>query len=326
MIRFRCDGCGRGLRVSQAHAGKKGRCPKCAAIVRVPRCVPDTMEAREPVATSDWQHGELRLKRESRPTASSPPAPDWATERIDSTLPQEQPAEDQGARKYPWPIDILLYPANVPGLINLLIFWFVLPLATGILGIFASFIPLVGWIILIILSLLVPAYIMYYLANCIRDSAQGGTRAPENMNDNPNPGGALGHLLEIFAVIVVVLAPAVLTYLHFRQMNGLFWICVGVGSFVLPMALLAVIMFESVSGFNPFMWIMSICATLIPYLGLVTVFAGLTVGLLLYIQMTHDYLLQNILVRGALIYIAMIFAHILGRFYYRLDERLRWGP
>lgn len=324
MIRFSCDSCGRGFRAPESHAGKKGRCPKCSTVVRIPRPEPETPENGEPVARSSWRDGELHLKQESPAPSPSPELPNWATQQAEDTLPKEDTDEEPGLRKYPWPIDIILYPANTPGLINLLIFWFLLPLITGILSLFAGFIPLLGFIITIILSLLVPAYVLYYLAQCIRDSALGGTRAPENMNDNPNPWGALGHLFEIVAVVVIVLAPACFTYYHFRQMNYIFWICIGAGSFVLPMALLAVIIFESITGFNPFRWIMAIFSTLIPYLALVAVFAGLAVGLLLYMQWTQDFLMSNIALRGPLIYTAMTLAHVLGRFYYRFQDRLGW--
>lgn len=36
-IRFNCGGCGHGIRVAVKHAGRKAKCPKCAAGVVVPR-------------------------------------------------------------------------------------------------------------------------------------------------------------------------------------------------------------------------------------------------------------------------------------------------
>jgi hypothetical protein len=35
-IRFQCEHCGRGIKVSKEHAGRKGRCPACRKIVTVP--------------------------------------------------------------------------------------------------------------------------------------------------------------------------------------------------------------------------------------------------------------------------------------------------
>ena len=37
MIQFTCGHCGKSVRVNDAHAGKKGRCPSCRAIVPIPR-------------------------------------------------------------------------------------------------------------------------------------------------------------------------------------------------------------------------------------------------------------------------------------------------
>ncbi len=36
MIRFRCDGCGKHLKVADSLAGKRGKCPRCGAVVNVP--------------------------------------------------------------------------------------------------------------------------------------------------------------------------------------------------------------------------------------------------------------------------------------------------
>ena len=57
MIQFRCQGCGTGIRVSDDKAGKRGRCPKCSAIVRVPAAamappVVPTAEVPEPTPDS----------------------------------------------------------------------------------------------------------------------------------------------------------------------------------------------------------------------------------------------------------------------------------
>jgi biopolymer transport protein ExbD len=39
MIRFRCDGCGKQLKVADSLAGKRGKCPRCGAVVNVPKPV-----------------------------------------------------------------------------------------------------------------------------------------------------------------------------------------------------------------------------------------------------------------------------------------------
>ena len=86
MITFRCDSCGRGLRVSESHAGKKGRCPKCSSIVRVPCADPEIQESETSMGMSNWRDGEMHLKRESMPVGPSPKVPDWASQRVEDSL------------------------------------------------------------------------------------------------------------------------------------------------------------------------------------------------------------------------------------------------
>jgi len=37
MIELRCSNCGKRIKVSESHAGKKGKCPKCKNVVTVPQ-------------------------------------------------------------------------------------------------------------------------------------------------------------------------------------------------------------------------------------------------------------------------------------------------
>ena len=239
-------------------------------------------------------------------------------ENVAETLLRDDPQGNQGKRKYPWPVDILLYPANVAGLINLLIFW-LLPIGVSFICRFI-FIPCLGFI----LSLVVPAYMIYYFADCIRDSAKGNTRAPENTGDVPGVRDAFAQLMCVIATIVMAFLPAGITFACCRQVNGLVWVFFGLGVFMLPIALLATIMQDTGVGLNPLVWIMAVLRTLIPYLGLAGVFLAMNVGVVFYMRVTDDYLLRHVLVTGPFIYAAMILMHLFGRFYYRYEKRLNW--
>jgi hypothetical protein len=100
------------------------------------------------------------------------------------------------------------------------------------------------------------------------------------------------------------------------------------------MGALPVIMFDSVNGLNPVLLIRSFFSTLVQYCGLVILFYGL--GILFYIfralmvpvmsqrgvisYMFFAYLLFHIFS----IYTLLILGHLLGRFYWRYQEKLNW--
>ena len=310
MIRFECPSCARVLRVSHSHAGKKGKCPKCSTVLRVPRPRPEP-------AAADLSEITLILPNEGldapvEQSAPPPESPGWALQdpaRVGMETDSED--TDVGKRPHPWPLDVLLYPANLPGLLNLLIFWLLPPLL--------GFLPFLGFILNIIISI----YVVYYYVDCVRTSAEGEVRAPENIGNSPSLGQAFGQLMEIIALSVLLFGPTQL-YLYFHGTTPLYWVCLGASIFLLPMALLAVIQVPAPVGFNPLLWIVSIGATLLPYLGLLLL-VFLLVGLLYLGSAFLDHIRGlSFLTRALAIYATMILSHLLGRFCFRYEERLRW--
>jgi hypothetical protein len=302
MITFKCDSCKHSLRVPDSCAGKKGKCPKCSAILRIPQ------EDLTDISYSLTK--ELHLKIPPAPV-SKPNIPDQTRQNTEYNLNKNN--KDHEKRKYPWLIDILLYPTSMPGLINLCIFWF-LPILLGIM----TLIPLIG-IICWLMSILTWIYMVYYLTTCVHSSIAGNTRAPDSINDRPDILSALVQLLMIVGVIFMVFSPGLITLIITHKITTLFRILTYTSIFFLPMALLAAIFFDSTTGFNPFIWISSILSTLIPYTGLVILFYILY-GVLWYIR---D--INSIIIIGPILYLNMVLAHILGRFYYNNEDRLRWG-
>src|SRR3989339_853302 len=143
-IRFACQECGHKITVDEAHAGKKGKCPKCKTVVTVP-AVPQMQLAKNPQKivspnTESEAVAELSLKRENTsPTPStnftypaSPVEVDNAYQvGQNSTLDDEKGKE----RRFPWFLDIFLYPASEAGLINLGIYA-VLPIVIMLINLF----------------------------------------------------------------------------------------------------------------------------------------------------------------------------------------------
>ena len=83
-------------------------------------------------------------------------------------------------RKLPWILDIFLYPTSMSGLINLGIFWIV-PVLLGI----NARLPIrhLFKLLTIVPILFIGVYMYYYFKECIRDSALGEIRAPENADN-----------------------------------------------------------------------------------------------------------------------------------------------
>jgi hypothetical protein len=105
------------------------------------------------------------------------------------------------------------------------------------------------------------------------------------------------------------------------------WILItwaAIAGFVFPMVLLAVNDFDSLRGASPLLVLPSIMSVLGPYCGLVLVMYVLTglAGGLMYLSGRPGGMW---IVRPPIIYILLVQTHLLGRFCWRYQERLRWG-
>jgi hypothetical protein len=94
------------------------------------------------------------------------------------------------------------------------------------------------------------------------------------------------------------------------------------------MSLLSAIMFDSINGLNPLIIIPSIFSAFFQYCGLVVLISAIV---FLYVQTTrllpHSFFLRMVLspvVRVVELYLAMIAAHLLGRFYFKYQQKLNW--
>ncbi len=100
MIHFECEHCGHAVRVPAAHAGKKGRCPSCKAVVDIPSSDHDVPP---PPAQNETAAEEFELPSPDEdpsgdtdilPGLNKPetPAPDDPPQQAEP-LPTEKPAE-----------------------------------------------------------------------------------------------------------------------------------------------------------------------------------------------------------------------------------------
>lgn len=249
------------------------------------------------------------------------------------------------ARKLPWLIDVLLYPASASGAIHLAIFLFLPPLVGTFLLRAADIFILIPLAIGVYLVLL--GYMVYYIGLCVFDSSKGGRRAPDITTlDLPGAGELISQLFLVLGAIAVCFWPAGLYYVFTKKIDLVFWVLSACGIFFLPMALLAGVLFDATHALNPVSIIGSISQTFLPYCGLVPIFCVL--GGLLAVIASNTFSLSSTqsLQQGiaqimfvlqrlfrvtltypgiAFIYLAMVAAHLLGWFYWWHKDKLNWG-
>ena len=349
-IRFNCRSCGKKISVPETHAGKKGKCPKCKTLVVVPRAASSGVTADQHAsdvkispknADLDGLLLDVQQKREvpAETTEQNSTYEDLYDfgQTVEQRLRAEQD-EHTGERKLPWLIDIFLYPLNVSCLTVLgiiiglpLVIYFLIM----ILGVFALrcpplivFLGFMGFAAFIVRAVLW-FYMYWYYCECIRDSALGGLRAPETMGSTPGLGEMLFQLIKIIGCVAFFIAPMLIYFLYSRKIDTIFWILLGYGVFFCPMGLLAVIMFDSLSGLNPVLLIGSILSTFLPYIGLVLFYYALSsVSIVVVVLLQKGVLPSSQLFSFAFkvvnIYLLFVGGHLLGRFYWRYQEKLNW--
>ena len=134
-------------------------------------------------------------------------------------------------------------------------------------------------------------------------------RAPETVNKTPGIGELLW-LLRSIIVFIIFAAPAIAYYAAYRQTDRIFLAWYIYGVLFLPIALLAFIMFDSISGLNPFLLIGSIRSTFVPYCAMISVFfvAGfLAINNVPWGDLT---LLQIFLIHVAVMYLLIVVGEI----------------
>jgi hypothetical protein len=179
-----------------------------------------------------------------------------------------------------------------------------------------------------LINFVIGMYVYWFLAQCIRDSACGNLRVPDTTADTPGIWEILWQILEMVGCLVLYLIPAYVYHRFTQRTDVTFWLFLGVGVFLYPMALLAVIMFDSLNGLNPIIVAPSIFSTFFQYCGLV-IFIGAIILLFIF---TRKLLLVNRFLSLFLypfvqvieVYLALVAAHLLGRFYFKYQEKLNW--
>jgi hypothetical protein len=271
--------------------------------------------------------GESREKQ----TGESEKA-DEPKDRI-TQIPEQSGEEPAAERKFPWVIDIFLYPANRSGLVILGVIialrWFSRIVIRSLGGATPALSPMVVFVVpLICISIIVRvvlyAFFYWYLCECIRDSAEGGIRAPETIHKTPGFWELLS-LLRSVVCFVVFVGPVLAYYFSTGRTDTVFWIWFVFGVLLLPMNFLTFVMFDSVtSAFNPVLLIGSIRSVFLPYCAMIMVFIVAGFFIVTIVQDVDFTLFHKFIIHCAVMYLLMVTAHILGWFYHRYRAQMSW--
>lgn len=335
MIEFYCQNCGQKINAPDILTGESRLCPRCKNKV----IVPDAQAAEhatkpdvpaKPQTAKKYSDYELTLLnfREQHKIKNRVAEHDEASEEgaDDKKGQEDKPKDTQYAeeRKLPWFIDIFLYPLSLPGLKHLAVFVGV----PAMMVVLTYFLPVILMCLFSLICLVVNGllflYIFWYLAECIRDSADGWVRAPEGMGALPDLPDMLGQLIHTIGCFVFFLLPTVLYILFTGRVDIIAWLLMIVAMFFYPISFLSVILHDSVSGLDPRVLLLSIRNTFWPYMGLVLLFvllAGMVRLIFMELQLS---IFWGVVLRFVMFYAAFILAHLTGRFYWRYKEKLKW--
>ncbi len=332
MLEFHCPECSQKLTARENRAGTVSRCPRCKAQLTIPQISePEPIEPDEeltlitPAAPKPLDKAMLDLPDEQELLERAAERR-RQEERLLTSLGVARKPQYTGQRRFPWPLDVLLYPMSASGLTAMA----VLITAPLLLALLRSSLPLVGRIGLVffLASAILALYAAWYLAECIYDSAVGGTRAPEFVG--AGIGDMWSRVVYLLAVYALYLLPTILYAILAQRADAIFWALLAYTVVFFPIALLAMVVDDSISALNPLFLLGSISRTLFQYMGLLILLVA--VGALLWrgsqVGMEEDEMRPFWLEAVGLatsVYVSFLLAHILGRFYWRNGDRLDWG-
>ena len=131
-------------------------------------------------------------------------------------------------------------------------------------------------------------------------------------------------MMDIICCLIIFIGPFFVYIYIVRRAGIVFWLLLIFGIFLFPMALLGIILFDSVAGLNPRVIYKSISNTFWPYCGLVLLFIAAVLAIGIFGHKVKESRYLAILVYFVSIYLIYIAAHLLGRFYWKYQEKLKW--
>jgi hypothetical protein len=337
IVEFRCERCERMISAPKSHAGKKAVCPKCKSTFIIPTdkftgSAATRNDSGDLIArTIDSPHDLTLIDVPEEYKQKDQPGGQYSisTEAIISRQESDEDskaeqAESADRRKLPWILDMFLYPFNMPGLKHIAIFTGVPLLIAIVMRVIPGFFYMLFFYISLVVYSVLIVYMFWYISVCIRDSADGWVRAPEGLGSIPDLSDMFEQVVNIIGCLGVCFGPAVIYALFADVLDVIFWLLLSLAFFLYPMGLLAVAIYDSPVGFNPRVLFRSISSTFFPYCCLILlIFAigGLIAVMLVILPRSQ---LRPYILIAVCTYMTMVTAHILGCFYFKHREKLKW--
>jgi len=174
------------------------------------------------------------------------------------------------------------------------------------------------------IGLLIGASYFWYLCECVRDSSDGNTISPSLLGNTDDLQAMIEQYFYIAICWGIFILPSILYIQFTKHADTVFYILTAYGVLCFPMAILRVILFDSLSALNPVGLIWSILKTIPFYLGLLLIIAAVTSPFIFILSRAGNSSFIGFISILFLSYISMVFAHLLGRFYYRYQNILKW--
>jgi len=322
LIHFTCQQCGQKIRIAEIHAGKKAKCPKCKNTFVVPK----------PSSASSTKPGDFDLIFQDGPEEKASfeePAPEIKADqkaedlrKLEELAGTKEP-EPVTRRKLPVFIDVFLYPANFNGL-KVLGFIIVIPLLIHLGGMLPGAAGILVSAIGGVVKYCIGIYVYWYFCECIRESANDTRRAGLLFANCPDLLAMGWQMIKLFGCNVLLVFPVSLYFVLTRKTDVIFYLLLLYSVFFFQMGLLAITITDSIISLNPVFLIRSVCRTFLPYCGLTLLFCIVMVFFGIIRPILSDTVLQVYILYTVYIYLFLVAAHVLGRFYFRYQDKLDW--
>ncbi len=329
-MQFNCDDCGRQIIAEDSSVGKKGKCPGCGTIIRIPAYDPDIKIELQSEPNDPFPDLELKPETDDQDSGVFDFIAQDAADR--SNTAHIEDSEQIGHTGHSAFVEILTYPAVSAGWIILSIFVgvpavadfirFLMKRTPGLLMLI--FIPIL--LIALMVCFTVSVYMFWYFTLCIQQSALGSARMPDSLIEDNGFWDMFTTTLRVFACVIIFLGPAAVCYHHYGKFTIHFWAILAAGVFFLPMAFMTTTFFDSISGLNPYHIIRGVILTFKSYIFVALgyfLFVALIVVPMLYIQVLAPAPF-GLVARGIYVYCLFIMGQLAGRLYFKYSEKLNW--
>jgi hypothetical protein len=222
--------------------------------------------------------------------------------------------------------DAVLYPANLDGVVQIVILAVCLWLVRLLGGLFGRLAGPYSGLLVILARVIVLGYAVFYVGYCIYDSSRGGRRPPTvSSAHTPGVSDLVSQLLLLVGGVAICLWPAAVYGGVTGGTDVWFGALAAGGAFFLPMSLLTAALFDGIGALNPLLIVRSIAVTLSAYLALLLKLSVLG-GVFLVIRWALGRVpVPQVLSTAAYLYLLLTGAYLLGRFYWHHKDRLGWG-